>query len=243
MIPYKKDEGIAEGRGNTLRLSAGRHVYRTNQGRRSGRGHTRPGVLLTPTIVALRYADALRGRRSERVRQVHLTRTTWFRRIEVIDPDAIVRDTMAVNPGRAAREALRRRRAAVAAGRTLVVETTLAGSGVLRLMETARNTGYRLVLHYVSVNSPDQALIRIRNRVALGGHDVPESDVRRRFVRSWANLPAAISRVDEVLLYDNTDSDLPHRKVAIFTADLRWTAEQLPNWASAALARVPPLRT
>lgn len=171
-----------------------------------------------------------------------LTRTTWFSGVEVIDPDAIVRDTMAVNPGRAAREALRRRRTAVAARRTLVVETTLAGSGVLRFMETTRRAGYRIVLHYVSVNSPEQALIRICNRVVLGGHDVPESDVRRRFTRSWANLPAAISRADEVLLYDNTDSDLPHREVAIFTAELRWTAERLPGWASAALARVPPLR-
>ena len=109
-----------------------------------------------------------------------LTRTTWFRGLEVIDPDAIARDTKAANPGQAAREALRRRPAAVAAGRTLVVETTLAGSGVLRLMETARRAGYRIVLHYVSVNSPDQALIRIRNRVVLGGYDVPESDVLRR---------------------------------------------------------------
>ena len=172
-----------------------------------------------------------------------LTRTTWFRGVEVIDPDAIARNTMAANPGQAAREALRRRRVAVAAGRTLVVETTLAGSGVLLLMETTRKAGYRIALHYVSVNSPEQALIRIRNRVVLGGHDVPESDVRRRFVRSRANLPAAISRADEVLLYDNTDSDLPHREVAILTAELRWTAEQLPGWASAALARVPPPRT
>ena len=98
-----------------------------------------------------------------------LTRTTWFIGVEVIDPDAIARDTKAGNPGQAARETLRRRRAAVAAGRTLVVETTLAGSGVLRLMETARKASYRIVLHYVSVDSPDQALIRIRNRVVLGG--------------------------------------------------------------------------
>ena len=171
-----------------------------------------------------------------------LTRTTWFRGVEVIDPDAIARDMAAANPGQAAREALRRRRAAVAAGRTLAVETTLAGSGVLRLMEAAQRAGYRIVLHYVSLDSPDQALIRIRNRVMLGGHDVPEPDVRRRFARSRANLPAAISRADEVVLYDNTDSDTPHREVAIFTADLRWTAERLPDWASAALSRVPPPR-
>ena len=74
-----------------------------------------------------------------------LTRTTWFSGVEVIDPDAIARDTMAANPGQAAHEALRRRRAAVAAGGTPVVEPALAGSGVLRLMETAQMAGYRIV--------------------------------------------------------------------------------------------------
>ena len=164
-----------------------------------------------------------------------LTRTRWFHGVEVIDPDAI-----ADAPGPAGREALRRRRAAIQEGRTLAVETTLAGSGPLRLMETARSAGYRIELHYVCVESPDQSLDRIRNRVALGGHDVPEPDVRRRFARSLANLPDAIARADQVLLYDNSAPDLPHREVAILTADGWWTAEVLPDWAAAALAAVPP---
>ena len=167
-----------------------------------------------------------------------LTRTTWFRGLEVIDPDAIARDNMAGYPAWAAREALRRRRAAVAAGRTLVAETTLAGAGVLRFMEVAKQAGYRIVLHYISVNSADQALVRIRNRVALGGHDVQEADVRRRFARSHANLPVAIKRADEVLLYDNTDPGMPHREVAMLKGGTWWSAERLPIWAAAAIARV-----
>lgn len=59
------------------------------------------------------------------------------------------------------------------------------------------------------MDSPDQALNRIRARATLGGHDVPEPDVRRRFARSLAHLPAAIARSDEARLYDNTDPDRP----------------------------------
>lgn len=121
-----------------------------------------------------------------------LTRTKWFTGVEVIDPDAIARSMAPGAPARAAREALRQRRRVLHAGRTHLVETTLAGSGVLRLM-AARTAGYRIELHYVCVDSPDQALYRTRNRVALGGHDVPEPDVRRRFARSLAHLPAAIA--------------------------------------------------
>ena len=66
-----------------------------------------------------------------------LTRTTWFRGLDIIDPDAIAR-RMPDRPGQAAREAVRRRRCALRANRTHLVETTLAGSGVLRHMAAAR---------------------------------------------------------------------------------------------------------
>ena len=165
-----------------------------------------------------------------------LTRTKWFRGVEVIDPDAIARGAEGDSLAQAGREAVRRRREALAAGRTHLVETTLAGNGVLRLMEDARRAGYWIELHYVCVNSLGQTLDRIRNRVALGGHDVPEADVRRRFGRSLANLPAAIARADEAHLYDNSEPDRPHREVASRTADTWWTAEIVPAWAATALA-------
>ena len=172
-----------------------------------------------------------------------LTRMSGFSGLDIIDADAIARGLTSGSPGQAAREALRRRRDALVAGRPHLVETTLAGSGVLRHMAAARREGYRITLHFVSVDSPEQALDRIRNRVALGGHDVPEADVRRRFVRSHANLPAAISRADIALLYDNTDPDRPHREVAILREKTPWIAEAVPDWAAVALARTTEPRT
>ena len=166
-----------------------------------------------------------------------LTRMSGFSGFDIIDPDAIARGMMAGNPGQAAREALRRRQAALAGGRTHLVETTLTGSGILRHMTAARRAGYRIVLHYVSVASPDRALDRIRNRVKLGGHDVPEADARRRFVRSHANLPAAIALTDEALLYDNTGPDRPHREVAILKNGVWWVDEAVPGWAAEALVQ------
>ena len=170
-----------------------------------------------------------------------LTRTMWFSGVEVIDPDAIARDTLAGNGGqwRAIPPRQPAKRCGDAGRRTLVVETTLAGSSVLRFMEAAGKADYRIVLHYISVNSADHALIRIRNRVVLGGHDVPEADVRRRFVRSYTNLSAAIMRAEEVLLYDNTDPGVPHREIGMLKGATWWTAERLPGWAAAAIARVP----
>ena len=166
-----------------------------------------------------------------------------FSGFDIIDPDAIARGIASGNAAHAAREAVLRRRNALGAGRTHLVETTLAGSGILRHMAAARRQDYRIVLHFVSVGSPEQALDRIRNRVALGGHDVPEADVRRRFVRSHANLPAAISQADVALLYDNTDPDRPHREVAILGETTSWIAEVVPDWAAAAFGRTTDLRS
>ena len=164
-----------------------------------------------------------------------LTRMSGFTGIDIIDPDAIARGLGSDKHVQAAREALRWRRDALGAGQTHLVETTLTGSGILRHMAAARRKDYWIVLHFVSVGSPDLALDRIRNRVALGGHDVPEADVRRRFERSHARLPTVISWADVALLYDNANPDRPFREVAVITEKISWIAESVPDWATTAL--------
>ena len=131
---------------------------------------------------------------------------------------------------------MRRRQEALNSGRKHLVETTLAGCGILRRMEAARKDGHRILLHYVFVGSSAQALNRIRNRVALGCHDVREADVRRRFERSRTNLPAAVERADMVYLHDKTDPDRTHREVAILRGGTRWFGATIPDWVKAALA-------
>ena len=144
--------------------------------------------------------------------------------MEVIDPDATAGDTMAGCPGWAAREMLRRRRAGGTEGGTLAAGTALPGAGVLQFMEVGRQLGYRIVRRYMSLHSAGQARIRTRHRVAPGGHDVPEADVRRRFARSHANLPPAILREDAVLLQDDTDPAMPHHEGAILREGEWWRA-------------------
>ena len=166
-----------------------------------------------------------------------LTKSGRFRDVRIVDPDQIACRIAPDDPqraaGAAAREVIRARRAAIGASEALVVETTLAGKATLRLMDEARAAGYRVELHYVSVGSVTLALDRISNRVALGGHHVPEEDVRRRFVRSHANLPEAITRSDEARLYDNGNPDDPCREAAILTRDGHRFAENPPNWVTA----------
>lgn len=64
-------------------------------------------------------------------------------------------------------------------------ESTLTAHFDLTLMQEAKSHGYEVELVYIRLASPELALARIAARVARGGHDVPECDVRRRYTVAW----------------------------------------------------------
>jgi len=69
-------------------------------------------------------------------------------------------------------------------GESLVLESTLSGKGLEKYIQKARHLGYMVTIVFVTLDSPDLCIARIRERVAQGGHHVPDEDVRRRFGRS-----------------------------------------------------------
>ena len=73
-------------------------------------------------------------------------------------------------------------------GETFAIESTLSGITYVRVLRTARASGYAIELHFVWLATPEEALARVRRRVRAGGHDVPEADLRRRFARSLQHL-------------------------------------------------------
>ena len=170
-----------------------------------------------------------------------LTRSGQFGPVPVIDPDAIARDLPpgAAQPVTAGREALRRRRAWLEAGAGFAVETTLAGGSALDLMRRARAAGFEVELHYVRTASARQSLDRVRQRVARGGHDVPEADLRRRFARSEANLPLAMRLADRCWLYDNSGVEVRPRIVATLSRAAVVLDPAAPGWARSAVLAWP----
>lgn len=82
------------------------------------------------------------------------------------------------------------------------LETTLAGRTHLRTLSRAKAAGFAVNLLYFCVADAETALSRIARRVAEGGHDVPETDARRRFSRSIANFPAYATLADLWQVFD-----------------------------------------
>ncbi len=60
-------------------------------------------------------------------------------------------------------------------------ETTLASRTFAPWIRSLVKSGYRFQLVFLWLPSPDLAVQRVRLRVKLGGHDVPEAVVRRRY--------------------------------------------------------------
>lgn len=146
--------------------------------------------------------------------------------VEFLNPDLIAQGLSPFDPSRsamrAARLLLQRIRELACLGTDFAVETTLSGRSYLPLFRLLKKKGYVLRLFYLWVPSEDLCLLRIRERVEHGGHDVPEQDVRRRYLRSINNLFALYADLlDAYIIYDNSGArpipvlwqEAGHRKI------------------------------
>jgi predicted ABC-type ATPase len=92
-----------------------------------------------------------------------------------------------------------------AAGVSFGFETTLAGRTYAHMIPRWQKAGYRVEITFLQLDCPETAIARVAERVRQGGHNVPESVIRRRFQAGKKNF-ALLYRdlVDEWILYDNS---------------------------------------
>ena len=86
---------------------------------------------------------------------------------------------------------------------TFTQETTLEGHRVEKTIRQARKQGYDVVMLYVGLNSVEESLLRIANRMRKGGHNIPEDYVKLRYQNRLESLKRVLPLCDEVIFYDN----------------------------------------
>ena len=65
--------------------------------------------------------------------------------------------------------------------------------------------GYEIKLFFLKLAYPRLAVVRVRQRVHEGGHDVPEKVILRRFRRGLHNFDKTYKHlVDQWAIYDNS---------------------------------------
>ena len=106
-------------------------------------------------------------------------------------------------------EGVRLLKRAIAERLDFAFETTLGANTIPRLlMETAKgkaaNAEVEIYVWYVGLESPELHIARVKSRVARGGHDISEEDIRRRYARSRLNLIDLLPVLRALRIFDNS---------------------------------------
>jgi len=101
------------------------------------------------------------------------------------------------------------------------VETTLATRSLVQIVRQAQELGYEVTLLYLWLNSPEMAIQRVHDRVAAGGHNIPDPVVRRRYVMGLQYFfDTYLPVIDRWILADN--SKPPFSVVAEGSKELKY---------------------
>ena len=101
---------------------------------------------------------------------------------------------------------------------SFAIETTLATRSYKNLVERAKASGYQVILLFFWLSSPEMAEMRVAQRVASGGHNIPNDVVHRRYWAGLRNLfEIFVPIVDLWSLYDNTKELVPVVERSIIT--------------------------
>jgi len=176
------------------------------------------------------------------------------------NPDEVAREILASHPQLDPREA---NSLAWYKGRDLLqaamderhnfnFESTLGAHTIPSMLEKAAMEGAWVHVWYVGLDTAERHVARVKARHMAGGHDIPESDIRRRYETSRENLVWLMPRLASLSVYDNSvEADpkagmIPQPRLVLRVvagailapADLRDT----PAWAKAIVARAIEVR-
>lgn len=130
---------------------------------------------------------------------------------EFVNADEIAKGLSPFNPESVAIEAgklmLHRVDELLKRNETFAIETTLATRSYINLVHRAHNNGYRVIIIFFWLNSPELAIQRVAERVSKGGHNIPSDVVKRRYFAGIRNLfNIFMNNVDLWMIYDNSDT-------------------------------------
>jgi predicted ABC-type ATPase len=114
---------------------------------------------------------------------------------------------------------------------SMAFETVMSHPSKIEFMQSAKDAGYRIMLVFVGLSSPELSLQRVSQRFQSGGHNVPRDKIMARYDRVMALLPNALQVADRALIYDNSDDCAEARLVLSFNnGQVGYRASDLPEW-------------
>ncbi|MEI7912909.1 MAG: zeta toxin family protein, partial [Verrucomicrobiota bacterium] len=111
-------------------------------------------------------------------------------------------------------------------------ETVMSSPDKVVLLEKSQRLGYRTYLYFIATDDPTINVARVKSRVHLGGHDVPEDKIVSRYTRSLDLLLDAVRHTNRAFVFDNSRDGSDHLWVAEITdgTDLEMKCDPMPAW-------------
>lgn len=106
---------------------------------------------------------------------------------------------------------LTRVKSLLAEGKTFAFETTLATKSYGPLVKEAQQMGYEVSLFYFWLSSPELAEVRVRNRVAAGGHNIPVDVIHRRYRAGIRNLFSIFMKIVDYWVVIDSSNPVPSK--------------------------------
>lgn len=120
-------------------------------------------------------------------------------------------------------------------GTSFTFETVMSSADKVQFLQKAQQRGFRTYLYFVATDDPIINISRVRNRVRLGGHPVPDDKVIARYGRSLDLLLEAIRHTNRAYIFDNSGSAQILLAEVSDGKTLTMKTDQMPAWFKTAV--------
>ena len=116
-------------------------------------------------------------------------------------------------------------------------ETVMSSRDKVDFLQKAQKEGYRTYLYFVATQDPIVNISRVRNRVRLGGHDVPKDKIVSRYYRSLELLSEAVKYSNRAYIFDNSGQDRLWIAQINNGKEFEFKSDSVPEWVDRYLLR------
>ena len=109
-------------------------------------------------------------------------------------------------------------------------ETVFSHPAKIDILRRAQAAGFKTYMYFVATETPVINVNRIKERVALGGHDVPEEKTRSRYLRCMEQVRYALSYLNRAYFFDNSTEQSIYLAEYESEAGFTLHSELLPSW-------------
>lgn len=114
-------------------------------------------------------------------------------------------------------------------------ETVMSFTDKVELLRQAQALGFRTYLYFIATEDPIINISRVRHRVKMGGHPVPEDKIMSRYQRSLDLLRDAVRYSHRAYIFDNSSSERVWLAEVTDGQILELKTDSIPHWFKAAL--------